>query len=58
MNFANGLPRARAAVQNALIRPDSHGPVEDQITKWTLLKRQSYGRAQVDLLRQRMLSAA
>ena len=57
-NVAKGLQRARAAVQNALTLPYSNGQVEGQITKLKLLKRQSYGRAKLDLLRQRMLYAA
>jgi transposase len=57
-NFAKGLQRERAAVQNALTLPYSNGQVEGQITKLKLLKRQSYGRAKLDLLRQRMLYAA
>jgi transposase len=58
MKFANGLQRERAAVHNALVMPYSNGQVEGQITKLKLLKRQSYGRAKLDLLRQRMLHAA
>jgi hypothetical protein len=53
VNLANGLPRERAAVQNALILPYSNGQVEGQITKLKILQRQSYGRAKLDLLRQR-----
>jgi transposase len=33
----------------------SNGPVEGHITRLKLLKRQSYGRAGVGLLRQRMM---
>lgn len=58
VTFAHGLPRERSAVQGALILSDSHGQVEGQITTVTRLKRQSYGRGQRDLLRQRMLHAA
>jgi transposase len=36
----------------------SNGPVEGQITRLKLLKRQAYGRAGVPLLRQRMRQAA
>ena len=42
----------------ALELPYSNGQVERQITKVKLLKRQSYGRAKLDLLRKRMLHAA
>mgnify|MGYP003290411015 CR=1 FL=1 len=55
---ASGLPREQPAVHAALTLPYSHGQVEGQITKLKLLKRQSYGRAKLDLLRQRMLHAA
>ena len=48
VNFANGLQRERSARQGALILPDSNGQVEGQITKLKLLKRPSYGRAQLD----------
>jgi transposase len=58
VNFASGLQREHSAVQAALELPYSNGQVEGQITKLKLLKRQSYGRAKLDLLRQRMLHAA
>lgn len=57
-NFANGLQREHAAGQAARKLPDSNGQVEGQITTLTRLKRQSYGRAKLDWLRQRMLHAA
>jgi transposase len=58
VHFASGLQREHSAVQAALELPHSNGQVEGQITKLKLLKRQSYGRAKLDLLRQRMLHAA
>jgi transposase len=58
VHFASGLQREQPAVHAALTLPYSHGQVEGQITKLTLLKRQSYGRAKLDLLRQRMLHTA
>jgi transposase len=58
VNFASGLQREQAAVQAALTLPSSTGQVEGQITTLTRLKRQSYGRAKLDWLRQRMLHAA
>ena len=58
VHFASGLQREQPAVQAALELPYSNGQVEGQITKLKLLKRQSYGRAKLDLLRQRMLHAA
>jgi transposase len=42
----------------ALTRSYSHGQVEGQVTKLKRLKRQGYGHAKLDLLRQRMLHAA
>jgi transposase len=35
----------------------SSGPVEGQVTKIKLVKRQMYGRAKLDLLRKRVLLA-
>jgi transposase len=58
VNFASGLQREQPAVQAALTRPYSNGPVEGPITKVKLLKRQCSGRAKLALLRQRMLHAA
>ena len=55
--FAQGL-RQDAAVHAALALPYSNGPTEGQITRLKLLKRQMYGRAKLDLLRQRVLYAA
>ena len=56
--FAQGLEREFSAVQAALTEPWSTGQVEGQITRLKLLKRQMYGRANLDLLRLRMLHAS
>ena len=48
--FAAGLERDGAAVRAALTLSWSNGQAEGQITRLTLLKRQSYGRASFDLL--------
>jgi transposase len=56
--FAAGLRADEAAVQAGLTEPWSTGPVEGQITRLKLLKRQGYGRAGFALLRQRVLRAA
>ena len=56
-NFARGLQHD-AAVHAALCEPWSTGPVEGEITKLKLLKRQMYGRAGFETLRQRVLRAA
>lgn len=58
VHFASDLPREPSAVQAALTLPYSHGQVEGEITTLTRLKWQSYERAMLDLLRQRMLYTA
>lgn len=52
--FAEGVRRDRAAVQAALTLPWSQGQTEGQVNRLKLLKRQMYGRAKLDLLRQRV----
>jgi transposase len=56
--FARGLQEDLTAVTAGLTLPWSNGPVEGQITRLMLLKRQGYGRAGSALLRQRVLQAA
>ena len=56
--FARGLAQDGAAVRAALTTSWSNGQTEGQITKLKLLKRQMYGRANLDLLRRRLLLAA
>ncbi len=58
VTFAAGLQREYAAVRAALELPYSTGPVEGHVNRIKLLKRQAYGRAKFDLLRQRVLYAA
>jgi transposase len=53
-NFASGLQQDEAAVRAALSLPWSTGQVEGQIMRLKLVKRQMYGRANFDLLRQRV----
>ena len=53
--FALGLQQDEAAVDAALRFEWSNGPVEGQVTRLKLLKRQMYGRAKFDLLRARVL---
>ena len=55
--FAQGLQEDLTAITAGLTLPWSNGPVEGHITRLKLLKRQSYGRAGVGLLRQRMMQA-
>jgi transposase len=56
--FARGLQTDLAAVTAGLTLSWSNGPVEGQITRLKLLKRQGYSRAGFALLRQRVLQAA
>ena len=56
--FAESIQRDRAAIKAALTLPWSTGSVEGRINKLKLVKRQMYGRANFDLLRQRVLSAS
>jgi transposase len=56
--FAAGIEHDGAAVRAALATPWSNAQAEGQITKLKLLKRSMYGRAKLDLLRQRLLLAA
>lgn len=57
VGLANGIEGDRSAVEVALSLPWSSGPVEGQITRVKLIKRQGYGRAKLDLLRCRVLAA-
>lgn len=56
--FCAGISQDKAAVQAGLTRPESQGQTEGQVTRLKLIKRQGYGRAHFDLLRQRVLHAA
>jgi transposase len=53
-----GITGELAAVRAALSQPWCNGPVEGQINRLKLLKRQAYGRAEFDLPRSRVLHAA
>jgi transposase len=53
--FASHLQQDHAAVSAALSLPWSNGQTEGQITRLKLLKRQMYGRANLDLLKRRFL---
>lgn len=55
--FAKGLAYDQAAIEAALILPWSNGQTEGKITKLKLIKRTMYGRANFDLLRQKVLLA-
>jgi transposase len=57
VRFAQGLQEDLTATTAGLTLPWSNGPVEGHVNRLKLLKRQSYGRAGVGLLRQRMMQA-
>jgi len=56
-SFAQGIRRDYAAVRAAFSSPWSNGQVEAQVNRLKLIKRQMFGRATFDLLRQRVLHA-
>ena len=56
--FATGLITDEAAVRAGLTLVWSNGQVEGNVNRLKLIKRQMYGRANFDLLRQRVLHAA
>ena len=56
--LAKGLRADLAAVEAAVTLPWSQGPIEGQINRLKLLKRQMFGRARLDLLARRFLLAA
>lgn len=58
MSFARSLRKDHDAVRAALDYEWSQGQVEGQITRLKLVKRQMHGRANFDLLKQRVLAAA
>jgi transposase len=55
--FATGLTADIAAVTAGLSLPFSSGPVEGNVNRIKMIKRQMYGRAGFDLLRKRVLLA-
>jgi transposase len=56
--FAKGLRADYAAVQAGVTLPWSQGPIEGQINRLKMLKRQMFGRARLDLLARRFLLTA
>lgn len=56
--FAAGIQQDYKAVRSALELPWSNAQTEGQITRLKFIKRMMYGRANFDLLRQRVLLAA
>ena len=57
-SFARGLRSDQAAVAAALREPWSNGQTEGQINRLKTLKRQMYGRANIDLLKARLVAAS
>lgn len=55
-SFARGLRSDQAAVSAALSEPWSNGQTEGQINRLKTLKRQMYGRANIDLLKARLVA--
>jgi transposase len=55
-SFGKGIVADQAAVAAAMTQPWSNGQTEGQITKLKLVKRQMYGRANLDLLRARLVA--
>src|SRR5262249_60604870 len=56
--FVRGIENDRTVIEAAMSREWSNGQVEGQVHRLKLLKRQMYGRAKIDLLRAKVLSAA
>jgi transposase len=56
-SFANGIYRDYAAVYAACSRPESNGITEGHVNRLKFLKRQMFGRANLDLLRVKVLHA-
>jgi transposase len=57
-SFAKGIAKDAAAVRAAIATSLSNGQTEGQITKLKMVKRQMYGRANIDLLQARLIGAA
>jgi transposase len=55
--FAKGLGDDYAAIKAGITLPWSNGPVEGQINRLKMLKRQMFGRARLDLLSRRFVLA-
>ncbi|TFL15905.1 transposase, partial [Jannaschia formosa] len=53
-----GLASDHAAVAAALTEPWSNGQTEGQISRLKTLKRQMYGRVNIDLLKARLVAAS
>jgi transposase len=56
-SFGNGVVKDEAAVRSAITLPWSNGQTEGQITRLKLVRRQMYGRGNIDLLQARLIGA-
>ena len=56
-SLARGVAKDVAAIRAAITEPWSNGQTEGQINRLKLIKRQMYGRAKLDLLEARLVSA-
>src|SRR5271156_1241948 len=56
-SFASGVARDEAAVRAAITSSWSNGQTEGQITRLKLVRRQMYGRGNIDLLQARLIGA-
>jgi transposase len=56
-SFARGITADQQAVTAGIVEPWSNGQTEGHITKLKIIKRQMYGRANLDLLRARLCAA-
>jgi transposase len=56
--LARGVAKDGAAIRAAITEPWSNGQTEGQITRLKLIKRQMYGRANLDLLEARLVGAS
>ena len=56
-SFGNGVVKDEAAVRAAITLPWSNGQTEGQITRLKLVRRQMYGRGNIDLLQARLIGA-
>jgi transposase len=57
-HFAKGLRDDDDAIKAGVTLPRSRGPVEGQITRLKMLKRQMFGRASLALLERRFVLAS
>ncbi len=56
-SFASGVSKDEAPVRAAITLPWSNGQTEGQITRLKLVRRQMYGRGNIDLLQARLIGA-